>query len=63
MFPPSVDAAVSESAIVEADSLLIALFLDGCIDIDARLIEVVGEKALESGKPMARSSKAPTMST
>ena len=58
MLPPSVDAAVSESAIVEADSLLVALLLEGCTVRDARLIEVVVEKASASGKPMARSAKA-----
>ena len=58
VLPSSVDAAVSLSAIVEADSVLVALFLGGCTASDARPIEGAVEKASASGKPMARSAKA-----
>ena len=60
VLPPSVEAAVSESAMVEADRLLMALpCLDGwCTVSDDRLIDDVVEKASAPGKPMARSVKA-----
>ena len=67
VLPPSaVEAAVSESAMVEAASLVMALLLEGCtFGRDDRLIDDVAEKASAPGKLklMARSRKVAATST
>ena len=66
VLPPSVGAAVSESAIVEADSLVMAPLFEGCtFGRDDRLIDDVAEKASAPGKLklMARSRKVAATST
>ena len=64
VFASFVDAAVSESVIVEADSLLTALLLGGCAASDALLVAaVVVEKASAPGKPTASSSQVAAAAT
>ena len=64
VLPPSVGAAVSESVMVEAASLLMALVF-GVWEFlrDDRLIDDVVEKASAPCKPMASSVKAAAAAT
>ena len=59
VLPPSVDAAVSESAMVEACSMSMPRFDDGDEWIAVVwVIEVVEKASAAGGEPMARSTKA-----